>query len=175
MLLDEYIFRAAIHHTAGIIVEQHLVFTLFLCSKHCQYKPFVPYPRMLAQPHYWPITLVGFPNLPKFWVCYFNLMQHPFLIFTQAHTPPEKPLHSLDNLFSPFYLMLACWGNINKITFVLYYLLINPFESIVAEGMKISVPSQTFKVSPKPDARVFCYCSSDTSLIAQKAKTNKRK
>lgn len=63
------LFSQPIHHTAGNIVLQHLVFRLFLCSKHCWYKPFVLHPTMLAKPHYCSIMGRGFwTNLNKY--CY---------------------------------------------------------------------------------------------------------
>lgn len=64
------LFSQPIHHTAGNIVLQHLVFRLFLCSKHCWYKPFVLHPRILAKPHYFSITLGGFFFIHLKYFCY---------------------------------------------------------------------------------------------------------
>lgn len=63
------LFSQPIHHTAGNIVLQHLVFRLFLCSKHCWYEPFVLHPTMLAKPHYCSIILGGFCTHLKYY-CY---------------------------------------------------------------------------------------------------------
>lgn len=63
------LFSQPIHHTAGNIVLQHLVFRLFLCSKHCWYKPFVLHPTMHAKPHYCSIILGGLCTHLKY-CCY---------------------------------------------------------------------------------------------------------
>lgn len=74
------LFSQPIHHTAGNIVLQHLVFRLFLCSKHCWYKTFVLHPTMCAKPHYCSLFLEGFFTHLKCYCCRINYV---FLFYIQ--------------------------------------------------------------------------------------------